>query len=169
MSEISESTEKGEKKSRPKKHSTKIDMTPMVDLAFLLLTFFMLTNTFNKPQTMEINMPAKPKDNKMEQAVKESKAMTIILGEKNKIYWYMGITDPRLELTNFSKDGIRKILLEKNNEVKDLIVLIKPEDKTKYKNVVDILDEMQITNIARYALVDITPQDLDLIKTQFPE
>ena len=169
MSEISESPEKGEKKSRPKKHSTKIDMTPMVDLAFLLLTFFMLTNTFNKPQTMEINMPAKPKDNKMEQAVKESKAMTIILGEKNKIYWYMGITDPKLELTNFSKDGIRKILLEKNNEVKDLIVLIKPEDKTKYKNVVDILDEMQITNIARYALVDITPQDLDLIKAQFPE
>ena len=56
-----------------------------------------------------------------------------------------------------------------NNEVKDLIVLIKPEDKTKYKNVVDILDEMQITNIARYALVDITPQDLDLIRTQFPE
>ena len=168
MSEISEAPEKGEKRSKPKKHSTKIDMTPMVDLAFLLLTFFMLTNTFNKPQTMEINMPDKTKD-KMEQAVKESDALTLLLSEDNKVYWYTGLTDPKLELTNFSKDGIRKILLEKNSEIAKLVVLIKADDKAKYKNVVDILDEMHITNIARYALVDITPVDLELVKAQFPE
>jgi len=151
-------------KKRSKKLSTRVDLTAMVDLAFLLITFFMLTTTLNKPKTMEINMPAKDKEKKETQAIKESKAMTIILGENNKIYYYFGITDPKVEITDFSAEGIRKVLLEKNKEISGLIVVIKPTEKSKYKNVVDILDEMTITNIATYAIVDITPQELDLIK-----
>jgi biopolymer transport protein ExbD len=161
---------KGGKKKRSKKFSTRIDLTPMVDLGFLLVTFFMLTTTFSKPQTMEINMPVKPKDNQVSQenanAVKASKALTIILGSDNKVYWYRGLSDTEdlPTLTDFSKDGIRRVLLDMNMTIKDMVVLIKPSNDAKYRNVVDILDEMNITNIKRYALVDITNEDLKLIE-----
>jgi biopolymer transport protein ExbD len=160
---------KGKKKGR-KKMSTRIDLTPMVDLGFLLVTFFMLTTTFSKPQTMEINLPVKepteinPED---EPGVKASKSLTIIMAEDNKLFWYMGLTETPLEGpigTNYTADGIRKVLLEKNATIEDLIVLIKPANSAIYKNVVDILDEMNISNIKRYALVEITPEDLELIK-----
>jgi biopolymer transport protein ExbD len=159
---------KGKKKGR-KKMSTRIDLTPMVDLGFLLVTFFMLTTTFSKPQTMEINMPVKPKEAVTEEeqnAVKASKALTLIIDGENKIYWYQGIPgkDNIPVLTDFSADGIRKILVERNSTIQDMVVLIKPTDEANYKNVVDILDEMNISNIKRYALVDITPLDLELIK-----
>jgi biopolymer transport protein ExbD len=165
MSEISSDSGKNKgDKVRSKKSSTKIDMTPMVDLAFLLLTFFMLTTTFNKPQTMEITMPEKPKAEDKQPLVNEKKVLTIVLGKDNRVYWYQGITDPKVELTDFSAEGIRKVLVQKNAQITDMVVLIKPSDESKYKNVVDILDEMQISNIARFALVDITSVDKELIK-----
>ena len=164
---------KGKKKHRSKKTSTRVDLTPMVDLGFLLVTFFMLTTTFSKPQTMEINMPVKPKDVEIEKtdqpAVKASNALTIIVGAENKVFWYMGIPNKETEenlpvLSNFSQDGIRKVLLNSVATHKDLVVLIKPSDEANYKNVVDILDEMNICNVKRYALVDITPVDVELIQ-----
>jgi biopolymer transport protein ExbD len=166
MAEISQSGGGGKKdgKVRSKKSSTKIDMTPMVDLAFLLLTFFMLTTTFNKPQTMEVTMPEKPKEEEKQPLVNEKHVLTVVLDEQDKVYWYVGITDPKVSLTDFSAAGIRKVLTEKNAEIKDMIVLIKPSDRSKYKNVVDILDEMAISNVKRFALVDITPTDEELIK-----
>lgn len=173
MAELDTSQKGGHKKGKKKgtkKMSTRIDLTPMVDLGFLLVTFFMLTTTFSKPQTMEINMPVKPKGEQVEEdnanAVKASKALTIILGGENKVYWYAGLPgdDNPPKVTDFSQDGIRKVVLTKNKEVKDLVVLIKPTNDSNYKNVVDILDEMNITNVKRYALVDITQVDLDLIK-----
>jgi biopolymer transport protein ExbD len=163
MAEINSGGGKKEGK-RSKKVSTKIDMTPMVDLAFLLITFFMLTTTFNKPQAMEVNMPDKT-EKKEETPLKESKAMTIILGEDNKVYWYMGFTDPKVELSDFSAEGIRKVVLKKNKEVSDLVIIIKAMKTAKYKNMVDILDEMHITDSKRYAIVAITPLDIELTKT----
>ncbi|WP_224998580.1 biopolymer transporter ExbD [Cesiribacter sp. SM1] len=165
MAEIKESgggKDKG-KKVRSKKSSTSIDMTPMVDLAFLLLTFFMLATTFNKPQTMELTMPEKPKKEDNQPLVNEKKVLNLVLGKEDKVYWYVGITDPQIQVTNFSQEGVRKILLEQNQQIKDMVVLIKPSDGSKYKNLVDILDEMQISNVARFALVDITPEDVALI------
>lgn len=165
MAEISnQSGGNKEGKVRSKKTSTRIDMTPMVDLAFLLLTFFVMTTTLNKPQTMEITMPEKPKEEDKPPVVNEKRVLTLILGGDNKIYWYLGITDPKVNLTNFSNDGVRKILLRENAQIKEMVVLIKPSDESKYKNVVDILDEMNISNIGRYALVDITEVDKTLIK-----
>lgn len=166
MSEVSQSAGGGKKdgKIRSKKSSTRIDMTPMVDLAFLLLTFFMLTTTFNKPQTMEITMPEKPKTEDKQPLVNEKRVITLVLGEKDKIYWYQGITEPKVEQTDFSASGIRKVLLDHNSQIKDMVVLIKPSDLSRYKNVVDILDEMAISNISRFALVDITPVDIQLMK-----
>ncbi len=164
MSEISQDGGGGKKgaKIRSKKTSTRIDMTPMVDLAFLLLTFFVMTTTLQKPQTMEITMPED--DDKEPPKVNERHVLTLVMGANDKIYWYIGITDPEVKVTNFSSTGIRKLLLEKKKEIPKLIVLIKSMDDSKYKNMVDILDEMNINSIQRYAIVDVTKTDKELIK-----
>jgi biopolymer transport protein ExbD len=168
MAELAEKeTKKKGKKKRRKKMSTRVDMTPMVDLGFLLITFFMLTTTFSKPQTMEINLPVKPKGEvteEQENSLKASKAFNIIVDGENRLFWYVGLPHEPLEPlteTNYSADGIRKVLLEKNSTIQDMVVLIKATDAAVYKNVVDILDEMNISNIKRYALIDITPDDLE--------
>lgn len=194
---------KGGKKG--KKLSTRVDFTPMVDLGFLLITFFMLTTSMNKPQTMEINMPDKDvKDKSEETKVKASQAITILLAKDDKIVYYF--IDPVTgepgtpQITNFSAGGIRATLLKENkarnpkldsipvyksmlnsgkiNEeqyqgyvsgikaYKDaLIVVMKASDKSRYNNLVDILDEMLICNIGRYAVVDITQPEIDMLKT----
>jgi len=201
--------EKGKKggKRRPKKHSTRIDMTPMVDLMCLLITFFMLTTAFSKPKVMVITMPEKDKkeDPKNAPKISAERTLNILLTGEDVVYYYMGIADPKkpplptLVKTDFSKDGIRKILLIKNrdlftriaeyrdqritgklvvadttadNEIKKMkkedkkgpIVLIKADSKAKYKDIVNIIDEMAICNIASYAIVDLSPVELEMIK-----
>lgn len=169
MAEIQQQADSGGKggKKRAKKMSTKIDMTPMVDLAFLLLTFFMLTTTFNKPNVMQVTMPVKPKENDEQSELKASNAMTVILGESNKVYYYEGLLSeevkPELKVTNFAATGIRNVLLERMRRNPETVVLIKPARKSVYKNMVDILDDMNITNQKKYALVDIAPADTVLI------
>jgi biopolymer transport protein ExbD len=167
MAEIQQKGDKGGK-NKPKKQSTRIDMTPMVDLGFLLLTFFILTTTFAKPQTMEINMPVKPKDIEEQQKLKASNALTLLLGENDKVYWYAGLPDepaaPGVQVTDYSANGVRKILLEpsrRNN--KSLVVLIKPMKDARYKNMVDVLDEMNITETSKYAIVEVDPRDIALV------
>ena len=118
------------KKVRAKKQSTHIDMTPMVDLAFLLLTFFMMTTTFGKPKTMEINMPVKPDTPENQTLV--NNAVTILLTGDDKIYWYFGELKPetKLELTNYSNDGLRKLFLDKNKFAVDRIKQLRTESAT---------------------------------------
>ncbi|WP_367615756.1 ExbD/TolR family protein [Pontibacter vulgaris] len=151
--------------------STKIDMTPMVDLAFLLLTFFMLTTTFSKPQTMEINMPVKPENEEEQMPLKASNALTIIMGENDKLFYYYGLGDPadnpEVIESDYSANGIRKVLISPKVRGNDkMTVLIKPMEKSRYKNVVDILDEMKITDTKKFALVDITENDKKLVSTK---
>jgi len=167
-------------KKRAKKMSTKIDMTPMVDLAFLLLTFFMLTTTFAKPNVMQLTMPVKDKTLKDDEQtkIKASQAVTIILAPDNKVFYYFGLNEPNdksvavpeIKVTDFSANGIRQILLARQKQQPEPIILIEPysyEGKdAKYKNMVDILDEMNITNQKKYALIDISKKDIDLIKKQ---
>jgi biopolymer transport protein ExbD len=143
-------------KVRAKKQSTKVDMTPMVDLAFLLLTFFILTSTFNKFRVMDLQMPDKSVDGPPPR-VNVDDALNLVLADNNKIYWWIGL-DPPAALTNYSKDGIRKILLQQRDNPK-LFVLIKPKDDSKYENIVDILDEIEITNVRTYAIVEFTDDD----------
>jgi biopolymer transport protein ExbD len=203
MAEINTNEKHDKKGGKPKlkKVSTRIDFTPMVDLGFLLITFFMLTTTLIKPQTMEISMPSRDKVSEDQQTkVKASQAITIIVDKENKVYYYFGTRendiDPEVISTDFSPNGIRKVLLQRNVEVvlkmhelkikrdknelteddfkkqsveiKALksapIVIIKATDDANYRNLIDILDEMQICNVSRYAVVDISPFDLDLIK-----
>ena len=155
--------EKTSGNTRSKRHSTHLDMTPMVDLAFLLLTFFILTTTLKNPSAIQIQMPDKPDISVKQPEVKSERVLTLVLGEKDKVYWYHGIINPKVEVTNFSPTGIRSILLEKNAAIKKMVLLIKPSDKSRYKNMVDILDEIDITNIQHYYLVDETPKDRQLI------
>ena len=118
---IQEEQVKGGKK-KAKKHAPHIDMTPMVDLMCLLITFFMLTTAFSKPKIMEIILPEKIKDKKDKQEppkIAKSRTINIILGPDNKVYYYAGLVDdpknpPILQVTDFSPNGIRKLLLERN-------------------------------------------------------
>ncbi|TXK36645.1 biopolymer transporter ExbD [Pontibacter qinzhouensis] len=170
MAEVQEKADSGKGgKKRAKKMSVHLDMTPMVDLAFLLLTFFMLTTTFSKPQTMEIQMPVKPDNIEDLTPVKAENATTIILGEDDKIHYYFGLVDdnPELITTDYSANGIRKVLLTPRvRQNTKMVVMIKPMEGSRYKNMVDILDEMKITDTKRFAMVDITKQDIDLVQSQ---
>jgi biopolymer transport protein ExbD len=283
--------EKGKKggKRRPKKYSTRIDMTPMVDLMCLLITFFMLTTAFSKPKVMVITMPEKNKEKDKDinaPKIPKERTLNILLTEGHKIYYYNGLADPKtpplptLVKTDFSKDGIRKVLLGRNkdlfttianfhdsittekvrmylyiddslkpvfaragnkmykssdkgaswtsipgpqitdndvavanlllkesakteinvaingarkkltrreasiSEINPIVdaetksrkredmkprgtgpfVLIKADDKVKYRDIVNIIDEMAICNIAGYAVVDISPIELEMLK-----
>jgi biopolymer transport protein ExbD len=121
MAEIIQEEKAGGKK-KAKKLAPHIDMTPMVDLMCLLITFFMLTTAFNKPKIMEIVLPEKQTDPNAEPPkIPGSRTLNIILGPDNKIYWYPGVVKPEdynnlppLQETDFSATGIRKMLLERN-------------------------------------------------------
>lgn len=198
----------GHEKGKPKKLSTRVDFTPMVDLMFLLITFFMLATSMIKPQTMEIVMPAKEDhpDPKNTTKFEADRAITIILGKNNQLFYYLGNVrdkegkDAVIVKTDYSPKGIRELLLERNkstiekikefkakNKGKNVadtafkrsitdikgqfkkvapLILIKPTQESTYGNLVNILDEMNICNIATYAVVDINSFDLDLLKKQ---
>jgi biopolymer transport protein ExbD len=162
MAEINTGEGGKKDKKRTKKVSTKIDMTPMVDLAFLLITFFMFTTSLTQPQAMELNMPD-TKDNKTTK-LRQDLALTIILGEGNKLFWYTGIDNPKIELSNYSPEGIREVLKEKKQQIPGLVVVIKALETSRYKNLVDIIDEMHIVGIPRFVPVNITEKDKELIK-----
>src|SRR5688572_9573449 len=122
-----------------------IDMTPMVDLAFLLLTFFVMTSILSEPYVLKINMPDKVESPTPQPPINAKRVLTLVLGDQNKIHWYVGTASDQAETTTFSGNGIRKLLIDKKNSIQDLHVLIKPSDQSQYKNIIDILDEMIIT------------------------
>jgi biopolymer transport protein ExbD len=121
MAEIIQEEKEGGKK-KAKKHAPHIDMTPMVDLMCLLITFFMLTTAFSKAKIMEIVLPEKLKDpNAIPPKISASRTLNIVLGPDNKIYWYPGVVKeeeynnlPPIQETDFSPTGIRQMLLERN-------------------------------------------------------
>jgi len=143
------------------KRTLNVDMNPMVDLAFLLLTFFMLATTFSKPQSMELLIPAKPKDElaEKEMAVKESKTLSIAL-QKDQVQWYRGITEPKAEIIKY--EDLESLLSTINNNTEGLVVLIKPLGSSKYSNLVDVLDALNYSNIQRYAISDLSEFDESL-------
>ena len=167
------------KKVRSKKQDAGVDLTAMVDLAFLLITFFMLTTSLSKPQSMNLAMPDKNKDQIDEPVldVADDRTLTVLLGEKNKMVWYYGLPKTPIEgptVVGYGKNGIRKELLAKTKSVvakygdpkKGLIVLVKASKKSTYRNLVDILDEIAITKVPTYAIVDITPEDKAILEKE---
>jgi len=158
-------------KVRSKKASTRVDLTAMVDLAFLLITFFMLTTTLSKTKAMDMAMPDKDELHPDQLPVPATRTMTILLGSNNKLEWYIGETGKSAPtVDNFGKDGLRKALIDNSEKIKathngqPMIVLIKPSDKSNYNNFVNTLDELNITGIDIHAVVDITPLEIADLK-----
>ncbi len=171
---------KGNGKVRSKKSGSKVDLTAMVDLAFLLITFFMLTTTLSKPQSMSLGLPDKEDkpDPKNQVKVDENRTMTILLGDNNKLVRYVGLLATPVKGGapkdfSYGKGGIREELLTRKklvleytgNKDKGMIVIIKPSKKSNYRNLVDILDEMAIVDVPTYAIVnDYTPEEKKLLE-----
>ncbi len=170
--------------ARTRRMSTKVDFTAMVDLAFLLITFFMLTTQLMKSNIMPIVMPENEHIDD-ENNVKHSQVLTLILGDNDKVYFYEGINDVHLDSTDFSSNGIRRVVLDKKDRVNahlgeeeiddpkrpgarksvsKLYVIIKATKASRYKNVVDPFDEMKICEVARYAMLAISPNEEDFIR-----
>ncbi|MEO7216240.1 biopolymer transporter ExbD [Mucilaginibacter sp.] len=168
MAELNTAPEKQGKKVRTKKQALRVDLTAMVDLAFLLITFFMLTTTLNKPKAMELNMPV----GDISEPVPESRTMTICLGKNNQAVYYLGLAENPIisaTITGYGKTGLRHAILDMRKKVlaatgKAMMVIIKPADTSVYENLVNTLDEMTITNVQQFAIADIAPKDISLLK-----
>jgi len=157
---------KGPGVKKGKKLSTRVDLTPMVDLGFLLITFFIFTTTMSQPTAMRLALPddrVKPED---QNKIKQSGALTILLGRDNNVFYYEGELAP--DASNFKASNFKEIrdeiISRKRSADTNLVVVIKPSDECTYKNVIDILDEMSINVVKRYAMVDITDVEDQLIK-----
>lgn len=209
MAEIQSNEGGGKKKggSKQKKISVHVDFTPMVDMNMLLITFFMLCTSLNKPQTMELSMPSNDKNITKDQQseVKASKAITILLDKNNKVYYFAGQPDYKnynslkeLSYDAKSQNSIRSLLVMRNQDAVSRIqllkqqklelkisqdtftaqvarikngkntpvVIIKATDSATYENVIDVLDEMQICNIGKYVIDNITNDDKLLIQSK---
>ena len=163
MAEMDTSGGGGHKKGpgvkKAKKLSTRVDLTPMCDLGFLLITFFIFTTTISQPTAMHLGLPddkVKPED---QNKIKQSGALTILLGKDNDVFYYEGELAPdgsNFKSSNF-KDIRNEIMRKKQQADTNLVVVIKPNDESNYKNFIDILDEMLINDVGRYAVVDILP------------
>lgn len=165
-------------KVRSKKDGGKVDLTAMVDLAFLLITFFMLTTSLNKPQAMDVAMPDKnvETDRQTDINVDEHRSVTLVLGSDDKIVWYQGdvnnpLTGP--EVIDYSAEGLRAVLLRMKELVprqaggKDMIVVIRPSDKSVTRNIIDALDEMKIADIQRYMISNrIMAKEIELLENE---
>ena len=192
---------KGPGVKKAKKLSTRVDMTPMVDLGFLLITFFVFTATMSSPTTLDLNMPKDVDDPLKKTEVKESAVLTILLGKDNHVYYYEGpleVTEGKNNFKSSTYKEIRKVIIDKKAEVKknfnvavadpkacedekaaakkrgdpnwekacediDFMVIIKPSANATYKNTVDILDEMTINQVKRYAMVKVLKEEMELI------
>jgi len=163
-----------------KKLSTRVDLTPMVDLGFLLITFFIFTTTMSQPTAMKLYLPdnkVRPED---QNKAKESGVLTIMMGADNHIYYYEGQLKVDANNNNFKsasyngENSIREVIMNKKADVrsratdpsnpeKDLVIVIKPSAECTYKNVIDILDEMAINVVKKYALVDISADEAKLV------
>ena len=171
MAEMDTSSGGGHKKGpgvkKSKKLSTRVDLTPMVDLGFLLITFLIFTTTMSQPTAMKLFLPKDTDKPEEQNKVKASGALTLLLGKNDVVYYYEGELAP--DASNFKtatfKD-IRKVILDKKRatDEKDFVVVIKPDNDATYKNTVDILDEMTINDVKRYAMVDISDVEYQLVQ-----
>ena len=147
------------KKRKSKRLGIHMDMTPMVDVAFLLLTFFMLATVFARPQAMEINLPESDEPVK----IAESNVLTLRGAQDGKIYWNIGETPAAA----IEYADLNALLTERNRANPELITLIKVDRSGTYTNVVDMLDEIKLANVSRFSISPFTPADsLLVLQTQ---
>ena len=175
MADIGEgggSHKKGPGVKKPVKKNTRVDLTPMVDLGFLLITFFVFTTTMSTPTAMRLLLPKDTDKPEEQNKAKESGALTLMLGKDNTIFYYEGELAPdgsNFKSTNFK--GVRDVIInkKKNTNPDDFVVILKPGPNATYKNTVDILDEMAINEVKRYAMVDLFDVERQLMEKSAPK
>ena len=172
----------GKSFSHNKKQIIRIDMTPMVDLGFLLITFFVFTTTMSTPKATDLFMPKDPTNIKDSTKLVDDLALTLLLDEDNRVYYYNGIFDNAMNSntifeTNYSTyEGIGKIIRQRQKDIevsgkfadgrKGLMLLIKPTPGSVYKNVIDALDEAVINDVRKYAIVEPAKEEISYIKNR---
>ena len=151
-------------------HSLKVDMTPMVDLGFLLITFFIFTTTLTQPGITKLVMPAKGASI----AIPQSKTLTVLIN-KNKVFVYEGlwsdaVATKKIATSDYSfQNGMGTFIRQKQNKLlvkDDLVVLIKPLTTASYQNIITALDEMQINRAQKYAVVEASEDEKAFVQTQ---
>lgn len=154
---------------RAKKHSLRVDMTPMVDLGFLLIAFFVITTEMSKPAVTDLYMPKDGDSTK----IPESKVLTLLLSSDNNIFYYEGdwktaVAKNEINKTDFSNNGIRNVIQKKQSNMNDkrngLMILFKAGENVSYQNIIDILDEMLINDVKKYALLKISSEEKEFLK-----
>ena len=176
--ENSAAKQKGKSFSTAKKQILRIDMTPMVDLGFLLITFFVFTTTMSTPKAADLFMPKEAPDTPTE--LPKSLALTVLLDENDKLYYYNGDLEEAIKAneifeTDFSTyEGISKVIRQKQKDIdasgkfpdghRGLMMIIKPTSSSVYKNVIDALDEVTINDVRKYAIVEPANEELEYLK-----
>ena len=140
----------------------RVDMTPMVDLGFLLITFFMLSTNFSKPNVVDLGLPAGEGGTE----INYKNQLTFVLGKDNRVFYY------QKELKDLSVKDWKEISLEKLNisnlitsfkkeapNAENFTVIIKPTDDSNYKNFVDMLDEMTLAQNERYGISNLKKEE----------
>ena len=147
-----------------KRLSTRVDLTPMVDLGFLLITFFIFTTTLSQPSVMKLNLPQDGPPT----LSSEDKTLNLVLYKNNTVGYYFGNDVNRMKFTNYSSSGIRSEIQKAQDKVaqrfgdkSQLFTVIKPTSESTYKNIVDVLDEMLINNVKRYVLSESDKNELE--------
>lgn len=183
MADVTPTGGQGRRRSKPRtrKRPVRIDMTAMVDVAFLLLTFFVLTAVIADGQLMEVVMPPDCESPDCYKKIDQRKIMTLILDEEDMIQYYVGGEDPNVETTDYEDDGLRQVLGEfiygeetrlgrpmcaaiGNEGIKagtcwDPIIVLKAKDKSRYGNLVDALDELSIVKAPKFSIAPYTAND----------
>lgn len=156
---------------KQKKKLIRVDMTPMVDLGFLLITFFMFTTNFTKPNVMDLGLPAKGDPPSGPIVMDQENQVTFILGKDNRVFYHQSnatdLNTNNLKETDFSGIKISKIIAEAYKNAprpENFTVIIKPTDEANYKNFVDMLDNLAIAKKERYGVADIKPWETKVYK-----
>lgn len=147
---------KGKKRKKSRRVGVRIDMTPLVDVAFLLLTFFMLTTTFSLPQVMEIDLP--PSESRSE--ITESSLLLLRVLADGNIYWNFGTDAPRL----LEQKELRGFLRDRSALNPTMITLVKVDRKGKYSVMVDLIDQLRLAKVTRFSLAPLLDQDKTIIQ-----
>lgn len=152
--------------TKGKRSIAKPDMTPLVDLGFLLITFFMYTTSFNKPVQLPYNQPVK--EDNLTSDIRDSNSLTIIIGKDNELLYHRTNLENISALTSIgdSKQAFRELVINSKKEAiksENFTVIIKPTEFSTYDGFVDVLDEMLIVNQEIYAVVDISEKEKELL------
>jgi biopolymer transport protein ExbD len=168
MAELNSTPSRASGKHSKKRVPLRVDLTAMVDLAFLLITFFMLTTTLSKRKIMQVAVPTKDATPMPDP---ETRTMSLCLGKNNRLVWYLGMPDKPLTVPQQIGYGadLKKAVKDLSDKIykssgKDIIVLVKPSDHSIYANLVETFDELNNQQVQTYSLASIQPKDVERLK-----